>query len=248
MRTKVAASQHNQTPTPAPAPAPHKPIRTLVIDIGGTGIKAMVLNEIGEPIKERKRIPTPRSGKPADVIKAIQKLAQQSRPFQRVSVGFPGVVRSGVVGSAVNLSEEWKDFNLTKALEAKFRKPVRAANDADVQGFGAISGKGVELVITLGTGVGSSLFVDGRLVPNVEVGRAKLSNDELQRIGRKRWNRRLCKLVAKLEAMFHYDRLHIGGGNAAMVNIGLLPGNVTIVSNLNGLLGGIALWNDGDMR
>jgi polyphosphate glucokinase len=246
MRTKVATSHHdNHTASAAPPVAPHKPVRTLVIDIGGTGIKAMVLNEIGEPIKERKRIATPKSGKPDDVIAAIRKLANELRPFHRVSVGFPGVVRSGVVGDAVNLRPQWKDFNLTKALESKFKKPVRAANDADVQGFGAISGKGVELVLTLGTGVGSSLFVDGRLVPNVEVGRAKLSDEELHRVGKKRWNRRLGKLVGKLEAMFHYDRLYIGGGNAEMVNISLLPGNVTIVSNLNGLLGGIALWNDG---
>lgn len=245
MRTKVAASHHSQTPSPPPLAAPHKPIRTLVVDIGGTGIKAMVLNEIGEPIKERQRVPTPRSGKPEEVIAAIRTLAQEVGPFHRISVGFPGIVRSGVVGEAVNLGGQWKDFNLTKALEAKFKKPVRAANDADVQGFGAISGKGVELVLTLGTGVGSSLFVDGRLVPNVEVGREKLSEEELRRVGKKRWNRRLVKLVGKLEAMFHYDRLYIGGGNAEMVNIGLLPGNVTIVSNLNGLLGGIALWNDG---
>jgi polyphosphate glucokinase len=204
----------------------------------------MVLNEIGEPIKERKRIATPRSANPQDVIAAIRKLAKELGSFHRISVGFPGVVRSGVVGDAVNLAREWKDFNLTKALESKFRKPVRAANDADVQGFGAISGRGVELVLTLGTGVGSSLFVDGRLVPNVEVGKSKLSHDELTRIGKRRWNRRLGKLIDKLEAMFHYDRLYIGGGNAEMVNISLLPGNVTIVSNLNGLLGGIALWND----
>jgi polyphosphate glucokinase len=246
MRTKVAASHHDnqaQSAT-APLPAPHKPIRTLVIDIGGTGIKAMVLNEIGEPIKERKRISTPRSGKPEDVIEAVRKLSRQLSPFHRISVGFPGVVRSGVVGDAVNLAGQWKDFNLTKVLESKLKKPVRAANDADVQGFGAISGKGVELVLTLGTGVGSSLFVDGRLVPNVEVGKDKLRHDELGRIGRKRWNRRLLKLVGKLEDMFHYDRLYIGGGNAEMVNISLLPGNVTIVSNLNGLLGGLALWND----
>jgi polyphosphate glucokinase len=245
MRTKVAASHHdNQTPTPTPPVAPHKPIRTLVVDIGGTGLKAMVLNEIGEPIKERKRISTPPSGKPDEVITAIRNLVKELGPFHRVSVGFPGVVRSGVVGDAVNLHRQWKDFNLTKALEAKLKKPVRAANDADIQGFGAISGKGVELLLTLGTGVGSSLFVDGRLVPNVEVGRAKLSDEELHRVGKKRWNRRLGKLVGKLEAMFHYDRLYIGGGNAEMVNISLLPGNVTIVSNQNGLLGGIALWND----
>lgn len=247
MRTKLESSNPHAD-TKSAAKAPHKPIRTLVVDIGGTGIKAMVLNEIGEPINERNRIPTPRNGKPEDVIKAIEKLAKDAGPFQRISVGFPGVVRGGVVADAVNLARHWKDFHLAKALETKFKKPVRVANDADVQGFGAISGKGVELVITLGTGVGSSLFIDGRLVPNVEVGKAKLRDEELQRIGKKRWNRRLVKLVSKLENTFHYDRLYIGGGNADKVDIGLLPANVTIVSNLNGLVGGIALWNNGDLR
>lgn len=246
MRTKLESST-NHAGIKSAAKAPHKPIRTLVVDIGGTGIKAMVLNEIGEPINERNRIPTPRNGKPEDVIKAIEKLAKDAGPFQRISVGFPGVVRGGVVADAVNLARHWEDFNLAKALETTFKKPVRVANDADVQGFGAISGKGVELVITLGTGVGSSLFIDGRLVPNVEVGKAKLRDEEFQRIGKKRWNRRLVKLVAKLENTFHYDRLYIGGGNADKVDIGLLPANVTIVSNLNGLVGGIALWN-GDLH
>jgi polyphosphate glucokinase len=218
----------------------------LVIDIGGTGIKALVVNEIGEPVGERVRVPTPRRKKPEDVINAIKVLAKQAGPFHRVSVGFPGIVRNGVVSGAVNLSPAWEHFHLTKALNKMLRKkPVRAANDADVQGFGAISGKGVELVITLGTGVGSSLFVDGRLVPNVEVGKNKLRKSELERLGKKLWNNRLIKVVNKLEKTFHYDRLYIGGGNAALVDIGTLPGNVTIISNLNGLLGGIALWRDG---
>src|SRR5574338_951541 len=111
MRTKVAASHPSPMPPPT-AVAPHKQIRTFVVDIGGTGIKAMVLNEIGEPIKERKRVPTPRSGKPDEVIHAIEKLAKDFGPFHRISVGFPGIVRNGVVGTAVNLAPQWKDFNL----------------------------------------------------------------------------------------------------------------------------------------
>ncbi|MET0514063.1 MAG: ROK family protein [Nitrospiraceae bacterium] len=237
---------HESQPAPLPqeAKAKHKPIRTLVVDIGGSGIKALVVNEIGEPMTERIRESTPRGGKPGDVIRIITGLAQKAGPFERVSVGFPGIVRSGVVTGTVNLAPEWDHFHLAKALHEIFKKPVRAANDADVQGFGAISGMGVELVLTLGTGVGSSLFVDGRLVPNVEVGKNKLRGDELERIGKKRWNRRLAKVVTKLEKMFRYDRLYIGGGNAGMVDISGLGGNVTIVSNLNGLLGGINLWRD----
>ena len=100
----------------------------------------------------------------------------------------------------------------------------------------------MELVVTLATGVGSSLFVDGRLVPNVEGGKNRLRGSELERIGNKLWNNRLLKVIAKLEHMFHYDHPYIGGGNAAQVDIGRVPGNVTVVSSLNGLLGGIALW------
>lgn len=205
----------------------------------------MVVNEIGEPIGERQRLPTPEPKNPENVLKTIKVLAKQAGKFHRASVGFPGIVRNGVVSGAPNLDPAWDHFHLTKALSKMFRKkPVRAANDADIQGFGAISGKGVELVLTLGTGVGSALFVDGRLIPNVEVGKNRLRNEEFERLGKKLWNNRLVKAVTKLERMFHYERLYIGGGNAAQVDISRLPGNVTIVSNLNGLLGGIALWHD----
>lgn len=248
-RTRTHADPaHQAAPQTGTAAVPephHEPIRTLVVDIGGTGIKAMVVNEIGEPIGERVRLPTPKRKTPPSVLKTIRRLAKLSGRFHRVSVGFPGTIRNGVVLDAVNLAPAWKHFNLIAALGKVLRKkPVRAANDADVQGYGAISGKGVELVLTLGTGVGSSLFVDGHLVPNLEAGKNRLRGSELERLGKKLWNNRLVKVVAKLEKMFHYDRLYIGGGNAAQVNIGRLPGNVTVVSNLNGLLGGIALWHE----
>lgn len=242
MNDKAGNTSAKRTPNPTHVPA--EPIRTFVIDIGGTGIKALMLNEIGEPVGERLRVPTPVTKTPAAIIKAIKGLVKQAGKFDRISVGVPGTVRAGVTTGVVNLGTEWDHFHLTKTLSTTFGKAVRAANDADMQGFGAISGSGVELVLTLGTGVGSSMFVDGRLVPNVRVGKNKLRKAELKRIGKKRWNRRLGNLVAKLERMFQYDRLYIGGGNAAMVDISLLPGNVTIVSNLNGLLGGIALWQD----
>jgi polyphosphate glucokinase len=221
-----------------------KPLRTLAIDIGATGLKAVVLNELGAPITERARVKTPASGMPGEVMDALTALALEQGEFDRVSVGFPGIIRNGVVKDAPNLAKEWKDFNVGEVLAARLAKPVRVANDADVQGFGAISGKGVELVLTLGTGVGSSLFVNGHLVPNVEVGRKKLSDVELQKVGKSKWNRRLTKTVKKLEKMFHYDRLYIGGGNARNVDIAGHPAHVTIVSNLNGLVGGLALWRE----
>lgn len=243
--TPAAHKAVSQNGSAEPQDPHHEPIKTLVVDIGGTGIKSMIVNEVGEPIGERLRLPTPKRKTPPSVLKTIHRLAKLSGRFHRVSVGFPGTIRNGVILDAVNLDPSWKHFNLIAALGKTLRKkPVRAANDADVQGYGAISGKGVELVLTLGTGVGSSLFIDGRLVPNLEVGKNRLRGSELERIGKKLWNNRLLKVIAKLEKMFHYDRLYIGGGNAVQVDIGRVPGNVTVVSNLNGLLGGIALWEE----
>jgi polyphosphate glucokinase len=171
-------------------------------------------------------------------------MASRHGEFDRLSVGFPGVIRDGVVKDAPNLSPEWKDVNAVALFEGRIGKPVRVLNDADMQGFGAIAGKGVELVITLGTGCGSALFVDGKLVPNVEVGRAKLGDAARKKVGMLRWHRRVEKFVKRLEEMFHFDQLHIGGGNSSRLDIKKLPPHVHIVSNLNGLVGGIALWRD----
>lgn len=241
MQTPAKRSDSDKSQAPV---ALLKPLRTLAVDIGATGIKMVVLNELGEPITDRSRMKTPDSGQPVVVIDTVIELAEQQGEFDRVSVGFPGVVRHGIVKQAPNLAPDWKDINLANALSTRLKKPVRVANDADVQGFGAISGSGVELVVTLGTGVGSALFVEGALVPNVEVGHGKLSDAHLKRVGKKRWNKRLVKAIRELDAVFHYDRLYIGGGNARQVDIGLLPADVTIVSNLNGLVGGLALWRD----
>ena len=216
--------------------------RTLVIDIGATGIKAMVVNDLRRPLGQRMRRETPTSGKPGEVMDVVMEVAKRFQPFDRVAVGFPGVIVQGIVKQAPNLSVDWQDFNIGDVLQARLKKPVRVANDADVQGFGAISGNGVELVVTLGTGVGTALFVDGRLVPNLEMGKQKLRDAALQKIGKKRWNRRLWAFIQKLEATFHFTRLYIGGGNSCHVDVKQLPPNVTVVSNLNGLIGGIALW------
>lgn len=218
--------------------------RTLVVDVGGSGIKATVLNDLAKPVSERVRRESPASGLPGAVMDIMIALATELEPFDRVSVGFPGVVINGIVKQAPNLAKEWKGFNIAEVLQARFQKTVRVANDADVQGFGAIAGTGVELVVTLGTGCGTSLFTDGRLVPNLEIGRDKLRNSQLQKVGKKRWNRRLLKFVERLEEIFHFSKLYIGGGNSKEVDVSLLPPNVTIISNLNGLVGGIALWRE----
>ncbi|MCY7273357.1 MAG: ROK family protein, partial [Phormidesmis sp. CAN_BIN44] len=153
-------------------------MRTLAIDIGGSGIKTLVLDESGQPQTERNRVETPQPANPDLVINAIVSLAKQQGEFDRVSAGFPGVVRLGVIETAANLDPAWIGFDFAKALSDRLGKPVRVVNDADMQGMGAISGQGVELVITLGTGFGSALFLNGKLVPNLEMGHHEFRNEE----------------------------------------------------------------------
>lgn len=225
---------------------------TLAVDIGGSGVKVMILDAVGNPVSERDRLDTPEPATPESVLQAIKQLAV-GKTFDRVSVGFPGVVRQGKTFTAANLDDGWIGFDLGKAVADILGKPVRAINDADMQGLGAIDGEGVELVMTLGTGTGFALFVNGILVPNLELGHhpfrkgetyeEQLGRAALDAIGRKRWNERLQKAIDQLSRAFNYDRLYLGGGNAKRIEIAL-PENVKTVPNISGLLGGIALWKD----
>jgi polyphosphate glucokinase len=229
-----------------------KTIRTLAIDIGGTGIKTIKLDENGKAISERTRIPTPKKATPKAVLGIIRELAKTQSGFDRVSAGFPGVVKDGVVYTAPNLGKGWGGFNLGKALQKKLGRPVRVANDADVQGLGAVRGKGLELVITLGTGFGSVLFVDGRRV-HLELGHhpfhegktyeEELGHRAMAKKGKKKWNKLLREAIDDLKRTFIYDRLYIGGGDAKHIDF-RLPPDVEAVSNEDGLLGGIALWRE----
>src|SRR5256712_12755745 len=229
-------------------PRPHA-LRTLAIAIGGTGIKAVVLSATGKPLTERSRVKTPRPATPEAVINTIVELAKQQGEFDRVSVGFPGVVRRGITLNAPNLNGNWGGFRLADVLSKKLGVPVRVANDADVQGFGVIAGHGVELVVTLGTGFGSGLFVDGKLVPNLELGHHPfqkgktyeelLGDAVLKKVGKKKWNKRLVRAIRTLDLVFNYDLLYIGGGNAAH-NTGEIPRNAKIVSHDAGPPRGLA--------
>ncbi|MEM9976292.1 MAG: ROK family protein [Cyanobacteria bacterium P01_D01_bin.2] len=226
---------------------------TLAVDIGGSGIKVILLDATGQTLGERARLKTPSPATPDAVLGAIATLAADQPAFDRVSVGFPGVVRQGVTYTAVNLDRAWVGFPLAERLTQQLKRPVKVANDADIQGLGAISGKGVELVVTLGTGFGSALFVDGHLVPNLEMAHHRFRKTEsyeeqlgraaLEKVGKEKWNRRLKKAIAALEHLFNYDRLYIGGGETKNITL-KLPSNIEIVPNVLGLLGGIALWQD----
>ena len=227
--------------------------RTLAIDIGGSGLKALVLDPQGKSLDERHRVKTPQPATPKAVLAALAKLIKTLGDFERVSVGFPGVVVEGVTKTAPNLHKDWADYDLGGALHQLTGRPVRVLNDAGVQGFGVIEGKGVEMVLTLGTGMGCALYVDGKYVPNLELAHHPLHGKKtyedyvghaaLERVGKKKWLKHVHKVLAQIQPIFNPQRIYLGGGNARLLE-GDLPKNVTVTENIAGLLGGFALWKD----
>jgi len=228
-------------------------VRTLAIDIGGTGLKALVLAADGSALTDRARVDTPRPATPRALLPAIGKLVEPLGAFDRISVGFPGVVVDGVTLTAPNLHRQWRGFDLGKAIAELLGRPVRVLNDAGVQGYGVIEGHGVEMVLTLGTGLGCAVYLEGNYVPNLELAHHPFGNGKtyeefvsakvLARIGKKKWNRRIERLVAQVLPVWNPRHLYLGGGNAKHLTIAL-PDHVTITPNIAGLLGGIVLWHD----
>jgi polyphosphate glucokinase len=227
--------------------------RTLAIDIGGSGIKAALLDTDGNMIGDRQRVPTPPNPvAPEALVGAIKEAAGPLGEFDRVSVGFPGYVRDGRVLTAPNLgSEVLAGFDLQGVLARQWGKPVRVLNDADVQGFGAIEGHGVEMVLTLGTGAGTSIFRDGEIMTHLELAHHPVSggktydeyigNAAREKKGKKVWSKRVAKVIDILRVVVRFDHLYLGGGNAKKLDFPLPP-DVTIVPNTDGLTGGIRLW------
>ena len=242
------AKKASTTPPSSPSKGPI----TLAIDIGGSGLKAMLLDPAGAPVSERERVVTPVIPTPKAVLDGLDELHKLLPKFDRVSVGFPGVIKKGTTYTAANLNPGWVGFPLQEELEKRWKKPVRVANDAAVQGYGAVQGEGVELTVTLGTGMGSALFTDGRLCPGLELGHHPwrkhtyedyLGRRGLDKYGKEKWNELLQEAIRQTLATFNWDHLYIGGGNTKKIEF--TPGkNVQIVSNETGLLGGVALWKE----
>jgi len=245
---------------------------TLAIDVGGTGLKASVLSNTGTMMADRVRTetkyPLPPDGD-TGLVAALTALVKPLPEADRVSCGFPGMVRNGHVLSAPHfvckkgpgssldkkLFDAWADFGLATALSTALGKPTKVANDADVQGAAVVHGQGLEVVITLGTGFGSAFFMDGQLMPHIEIAhqpfrKEETYNDQLGELARKNkgdedWNHRVRMAVANMQAMFFYDHLYIGGGNARRIDrdkLGDALERITIVDNSAGILGGIKLW------
>ena len=242
--------------------------RTLAIDCGGSGLKGSVLDHEGAMVADRVRIPTPYPMSPQRFVELLCELAEELPPADRATVGVPGMIRHGRVITTPHyittngphspvdpdLERAWDHFDAQTALARGLGIPTRVVNDAEVHGAAVVSGEGLEVVLTLGTGLGCAVFDEGSLVPKIEVSRSPVRKgvlydewigDQARReLGAKRWSRRVRKAVDGLRPMFVWDRLYVGGGNAQRLTLDL-GDDVTIVPNEAGISGGIRLWELG---
>lgn len=228
---------------------------TLAVDIGGSSVKVAVLDCAGALVAEQLRSPTPKEATPQAVLDIVAAQAVQLPSIQRISVGFPGVVKGGKVLTAPNLgTRSWAGFELAAALSRRFGVPARILNDAAVQGLGVVEGRGLECVLTLGTGVGCALFRNRGLLLHLELGQHRVRRGKtydqyigqaaLAERGLQRWNRRIRRAIDSVTSLTGCDVLYIGGGNARKITFALPP-HVRIVDNAAGITGGIRLWEPG---
>jgi len=232
--------------------SPQDQKKILSIDIGGSGVKACLINQDGKILMDYKKLNTPHPADPENVLQVIKTLANNFQGFDFVSAGFPGYVRDGIVHTAPNLdSESWKLININERLSATLGKPARVVNDADLQGLGIAKGKGLEMIMTLGTGFGTAILNNGILLPHLELAHlpatkskdfdAYIGNLALKEIGELRWNKRMEKVLHIFRTVVNYDQLFISGGNAKKLSF-QLDENVRIISNKEGIVGGAKLW------
>ena len=200
------------------------------IDVGGSGIKgAPVDTASGELVTERLKIKTPHPATPEAIVETAVEVVRRSEWDGPIGCGFPAVVKDGVVQTAANIDKSAIGFDMLKALESELHTPVSVVNDADAAGLAEMrwgAGKdqdGVVLMLTLGTGIGTSLFVGGRLVPNTEFGhieirgkdaehRAAESARKREDLSWKEYAKRLDEYLHRIEFLLWPDLIIIGGG------------------------------------
>lgn len=242
--------------------------KAIGIDIGGTGIKGAVVNlKNGSLIGERVRHDTPPGGKPAAIAKVVAQLISElpdAKPDMLVGICFPAIVRNGITMSAANVSKEWIGLDADALFTKELKRPVHVINDADAAGvaeikFGAgMDIDGLVIMTTLGTGIGSALFLNGKLVPNAELGhleiegvdyesKASFAAKEREELSWSDWAKRLQVYYSTLERLFTPDLIIVGGGVSKQHEefLPLLKLNAPIVPaikrNNAGILGAAAL-------
>jgi polyphosphate glucokinase len=228
--------------------------KVLALDIGGSHVKATILDAQGNMLTDYKRIDTPVPATPESLLTAIKEVTKSMEGYTKISAGFPGLIKNGMVYTAPNLDNRaWQFINFAQQLEDNLGHPAIVVNDADMQGLGVVIGKGLEMTITLGTGFGTAFFLNGKLLPHFEIAHHPIAKEQTydeyigekayDKIGKKKWNKRMQKVLAVLLTTFNYDMLYIGGGNSENLT-GKLPQKVKIVTNRDGIKGGAKLWED----
>lgn len=205
-------------------------MQALGIDIGGSGVKGAPVDVIsGQLLAERHRIPTPQPATPEAVIETILEIKQTFNWRGPIGCGFPGVVKSGVIHTAANVDDAWLGYDLRHSLESLTHCKVTTLNDADAAGmaemqFGAGRGRrGMVAIVTLGTGIGVAAFIDGKLIPNLELGHIEIKGDdaesraadsarEREELTWKQWAKRVDRYLWRLEQLIWPDLYIIGGG------------------------------------
>jgi polyphosphate glucokinase len=258
-----------QVTSSTPGAPSGRPVFTLAVDCGGSGIKASVLDAAGTLHAPPLRVPTPYPFPPALLIETVAEIAARLPAADRVTVGMPGMIRHGVVVATPHyvttagphtridpaLVDSWAGYDIRAALERRLGVPTLVLNDAEVHGAGVISGTGVELVLTLGTGLGSALFDGGVLAPHLELSHAPIRRGmtydsyigeiERARLGDPRWSGRVRRAVEGLRPVFCWDRLYLGGGNSRRIipqALERLGDDVVVVPNQAGIVGGVRAW------
>lgn len=207
-----------------------EPAHAFGIDIGGSGMKAATVDlATGDLVTERFRIDTPQPATPAAMADVVVELVRHHGWTGTVGCAFPAVVRDGVVGSAANIDESWLSVNADRMFTEALGQQVHMINDADAAGLAEVrfgpeaARKGVVMMLTFGTGIGSGLFIDGTLVPNTELGHLELDGFDAESraaaSARKRddlswdeWGQRVQHYLEHVEALFSPDLFIIGGG------------------------------------
>jgi len=200
------------------------------IDVGGSGIKgAPVDTETGELLAERVRIKTPKPATPEAIVQTAVEVVRRSGLDGPVGCGFPAVIKGGVVRTAANIDKAVIGFDMQGRLEQELGSPVRVVNDADAAGLAEMrwgAGReeaGVVLMLTLGTGIGTSMFIGGRLLPNTELGHIEVRGEEAEHrasdgarkredLSWKEYAGRLDEFLHRIEDLLWPDVIVVGGG------------------------------------
>lgn len=229
-----------------------------------------MLDASGTPHSPALREPTVYPLSPQSLLDVVASLVDRLPPFDRITLGMPGMIRHGVVVTTPHyitkagprtrvlpqLRTEWEGFDMRAAVEHRWGTPALVLNDAEVHGAGSVTATGVECILTLGTGLGSAMFDGGRLAPHLELSQAPLrwgltyddyiGEHERMRLGDSHWSRRVRRVVEALRPVIAWDRLYLGGGNSRRLVATVrdrLGEDVVIVPNSAGIVGGVRAWS-----